>query len=213
MKPDVLTGARTLLEKALPNVPRGTLEQILRYIGLTMTWNPSINLTGAKDPMIFLKRHVLDCVEAYRALPKVSAYMDIGSGAGLPGLIWAILDSSRNFILLEILKKRSAFLNRAVGELALSRVKVVNQSFAEIEETNLPETFDLVSRGTWPPDALLQTAAGARFRWSRWWVFSNEILHQQYLKLSPHYKIRAESLIYPKNEGVNGLLTRLDREK
>ena len=211
MKVANLTGAKTLLEKYLPNVPRGTWDQLLRYIDLTMTWNPSINLTGAKDPNAFFHEQILDCVAAYQVLPKIQGYMDLGTGAGLPGLVWAILDPKRRFILVEILKKRAAFLQRAKGELEIKNVVILQKSFEKLSAEHLPKDFELVSRGTWPPQSLLRLAASTPLPWKTWWVFSNENLHRQYLKFSPTYTIRAESLEYPRSEGEMGLLTRLDR--
>ena len=213
MKSDALAGARILLEKELPNVPRETSEALLRYASLTMTWNPSINLTGAKDPITFLQNQVLDCAHAYEVLPRARGYLDLGSGAGLPGLVWALLDPDRQIILVEVLKKRSAFLNRAVAELNLPMVTVFNQSFSDLIPKSLPTGFEVVSRGTWPPQELLALADQTPLPWKTWWVFSGEKLHQEYLKFSPSYKIRAQSLNYPKSKGNKGLLTRLDRRE
>ncbi|HKY63887.1 MAG TPA: RsmG family class I SAM-dependent methyltransferase [bacterium] len=211
MSSEFPSGARILLEKALPNVPRETWKALLRYGSLTMTWNPSINLTGAKDLSVFLQNQVLDCALAYQALPATSGYLDLGSGAGLPGLVWSILDPTRKMILVEVLKKRSAFLHRVVGELKLANVSVLHRPFQELQPNQLPADYSLVSRGTWPPQELLQLAATTSLPWETWWIFSNEKLHQEYLKLSPTYKIRAQSLHYPKYQGEKGLLTRLDR--
>lgn len=211
MKADWTTGASILLEKELPNVPRGTREAFLRYANLTMTWNPSINLTGAKDPITFIENHILDCAQAFLMIPKAEGYLDLGTGAGLPGLVWALLDRERNFILVEVLKKRAAFLQRTVAELNLENVSVLNQSFLELDPKILPPNFEVVSRGTWPPQELLSLADQTLLSWKTWWVFSSEKLQQEYLKFSPGYKIRAQSLKYPKNKGQEGLLTRLDR--
>ena len=212
MKPNSLSGARTLLEQGLPNVPRETIEKLLRYTGLTMTWNPRVNLTGAKDPSTFVEHQVLDCAQAYFALPSSQVFVDLGSGSGLPGIVWAILNPDQRIILVEILKKRSAFLNRTIAELELKNSTVIHGSFLDLRPHLVPEAGNLVSRGTWPPQELLKLAQNTLLPWKRWWVFSNEKLHQQYLKLSPAYTIRADSLKYLKNNQENGLLTRLDRE-
>lgn len=211
MSSELTSGVKILLEKALPNVPRETSEGLLRYASLTMTWNPSINLTGAKDPSTFLQEQVLDCALAFQALPSAPGYLDLGTGAGLPGLVWALLDPGCELILVEVLKKRSAFLHRAVGELKLSNVSVLNRSFHELEPEDLPTGYALVSRGTWPPQELMELAAKTILPWKTWWVFSNEKLHQEYLNFSPTYKISAKSLNYSKYQGGKGLLTRLDR--
>ena len=213
MKSEALAGAETLLEKALPNVPRETIQLLLRYASLTMTWNPSINLTGAKDLSTFVESQILDCANAFQALSVENAFVDLGSGAGLPGIVWAILAPDREIVLVEVLKKRTAFLNRVVAELDLRRVRVLNQPYLELETKILPQKFDLVSRGTWPPQELLFLAESSWLPWSHWWVFSGEKLHQDYLKLSPSYKINAESLNYLKKNGEKGVLTRLDRRE
>jgi 16S rRNA (guanine(527)-N(7))-methyltransferase RsmG len=213
MKPEALAGVKILLEKGPPNVPRETKERLLRYISLTMTWNPRVNLTGAKDPNTFLRQQVLDCALAYEALPQAKGYLDLGSGAGLPGIVWAILDSNRPFVLVEVLKKRSAFLNRVVGDLELKNVSVLSLDFSKLGGSQIPDDYDVVSRGTWPPQELLKLASETKLKWKTWWVFSSEKLHASYLKFSPNYKISAESLNYLKNNGEKGLLTRLDHRE
>lgn len=93
------------------------------WLGLHQRWSRRINLTGPADVEELIDRHLLDCAAVLPLLPP-GALADVGSGAGLPGLVIAILQPERRLFLLEVLERRCAFLEQAVLTLGLTNVSV-----------------------------------------------------------------------------------------
>lgn len=219
--PDPRTGEWNLLEKTLPNVPRETVERLLRYADLALAWNRKINLTGAKSLQEFIEDHILDCAAAWAVIDPKSNFVDVGTGAGLPGVVWALLGPASSFVLLDSLLKRIAFLQRIRGELHLDNVQVLTGRFEDITIQALPpstQVCDLVSRGTAAPSELLQLARSSTLPWRRWYVFSNEKIHSQYLTQAPPLGVEVKKISYTKfsrqaEAGRPGILTLLQRDE
>lgn len=95
----------------------------LAYIDLLSQWNSAYSLTGIKDKGKMLSHHILDSLAV---LPYIKAAncLDIGSGAGLPGLILALARPDQHWLLLDSNKKKVRFLNQAVMELKPGNVAV-----------------------------------------------------------------------------------------
>lgn len=102
---------------------------LARFLGLLEKWNRVFNLTAVRDPNEMISRHVLDSLTARPFLHGLSV-LDVGTGAGLPGLPLAIVEPQRQFALLDAGGKKIRFVQHAVGELAIGNVQVV-QSRAE----------------------------------------------------------------------------------
>jgi 16S rRNA (guanine527-N7)-methyltransferase len=113
------------------SVPRGTFGSadvsedvataLSRYADLVRRWSERVNLVGPSDLDHFESRHIADCLRLLplaRALPPGPA-IDVGSGAGLPGVVLAAADPARPWRLLEPHRRRAAFLEEVVRELEL----------------------------------------------------------------------------------------------
>jgi 16S rRNA (guanine527-N7)-methyltransferase len=88
-------------------------------------WNRRINLTAHRSPEAVIERLVLDSLALARILPPFRSLVDIGSGAGFPGLPAAILLPDRRVTLVEARERRHHFQRAAVRELGLENVRVV----------------------------------------------------------------------------------------
>jgi 16S rRNA (guanine527-N7)-methyltransferase len=100
--------------------------QLTAYWALVRKWAPRIDLLAPGDVGRFRKRHIEDCLRLrplLRELPEGTA-VDVGSGAGLPGLVLAIAAPRRPWRLLEPRGRRAAFLEEVVRELGLANVQV-----------------------------------------------------------------------------------------
>lgn len=113
---------------ALVPVSRETLAKLEAYLGLMVKWQKAINLVGRstlEDPW---RRHVLDCAQLFRHLPPGPLRLaDLGSGAGLPGLVLAIMRPScgiDEMHLVEADRRKAQFLREAARRLALDNVRV-----------------------------------------------------------------------------------------
>jgi 16S rRNA (guanine527-N7)-methyltransferase len=101
------------------------LDQARRYAELLATDGVTRGLIGPRETERLWDRHLLNCAVVAELLPERGELVDIGSGAGLPGVVLAMLRPSLSVILLEPLLRRSLFLSECVTELGLSNVTVV----------------------------------------------------------------------------------------
>jgi 16S rRNA (guanine527-N7)-methyltransferase len=137
------------------NVSRETLVRLERYAGLLRKWQPAINLVGPRTLDDLWRRHMLDSAQL-APLAQGQRWLDIGSGAGFPGLVLAILGVGEVH-LVESDARKAAFLATVIRETAAHAVVHV----ARIE--SLPaEPFDVITaRAVAPLHQLL--AWGSRF--------------------------------------------------
>jgi 16S rRNA (guanine527-N7)-methyltransferase len=112
---------------ASPDVVAGSAEdqaRLFAFAGLLRTRAVSLGFIGPRDADRILERHVVDSARAARCIPTGATVVDIGSGAGLPGVPVAILRPDLVVTLLEPSRKRVAFLELVVGELSIRNVEV-----------------------------------------------------------------------------------------
>lgn len=103
------------------------LEKIQSYIELLLKWNKVYNLTSITSPKEIAVRHILDSLSIIKYIGDSKSLIDIGSGAGLPGIVIAIIKPDCKITLLDTNSKRTAFLNQVRINLKLDNVNVVNQ--------------------------------------------------------------------------------------
>ncbi|HHW78176.1 MAG TPA: 16S rRNA (guanine(527)-N(7))-methyltransferase RsmG [Xanthomonadaceae bacterium] len=110
--------------------------QLMVYLALLERWNRAYNLTAVRDPEAMVVRHVLDSLSI---LPWVEGprVLDVGSGAGLPGIPLAIARPGDEFCLLDSNGKRTRFLTQVVAELRLRNVGVVRSRVEDYQPENL----------------------------------------------------------------------------
>ena len=108
------------------------VSQIRQYLQLLLKWNQKINLTAEKDPAEILKKHVFDSLQYVRAIEPGFRMMDIGSGAGFPGILLKIIFPQLQLVLLESQRKRCSFLETVVRDLEMEQVKVFNARAEDI---------------------------------------------------------------------------------
>ncbi len=136
---------------------------ICAYLRLLQKWGQRINLTADPSPERVVSRHLPDALYLYRkmsgdlGLNSTTVYLDVGSGAGLPGLLVAVLLPGLQCTLVESIAKKCTFLRTVVHELGLSSVQVVNK---RLEPGDLFQADIVSSRATWSPETWLQRAAG-----------------------------------------------------
>jgi 16S rRNA (guanine527-N7)-methyltransferase len=137
-------------------VSRETEERLRAYVDLLLRWNRRINLVSARSADDVWRRHVVDSLQLLPLLPADGAapLLDIGSGAGFPGLVLAAA-TGRPTRLVEADKRKAAFLAEASARLGLAGVKVHAE---RIEDVELPGARLLTARALAPLPALLRHA-------------------------------------------------------
>ena len=119
------------------------VSQIRQYLQLLLKWNQKINLTAEKDPEEILKKHVFDSLQYCRAIEPGFRVMDIGSGAGFPGIVLKIIFPQLQLALVETQRKRCSFLETVVRDLEMEQVTVFNARADDISG-NQAGQFDVV---------------------------------------------------------------------
>ncbi len=122
------------------SVSASQLEQLLAFLGLIQKWNKAYNLSGVRDSVAMVGVHLLDSLAV---LPHVrrGRTIDIGTGAGLPGIPLAIMMPDSAFVLLDSNAKKTRFVQQAIVELKLKNVGVVQ---ARAEDYQPERRFDTV---------------------------------------------------------------------
>ncbi len=121
-------------------VSRGTKAKLECYVALLVKWNKKINLIARSSEDKIWERHIADSMQLVPHLPSdAKTVADIGSGAGLPGIVLALM-SEKQFTLIERDQRKCAFLAEAVRECGIINVEIVNSDVAEVHRK-----FDVIT--------------------------------------------------------------------
>lgn len=128
----------------------GQADRLLTYLSLLQRWNATYNLTAVRDPAAMWLQHVVDCMTAVpsvrrhlqaRTLGRRPRILDVGSGGGLPGIVWAVLMPEADVICVDTVGKKAAFIRQAAGQLGLPNLQARQ---ARVEQLN-ERPFDLIT--------------------------------------------------------------------
>ncbi|MDF1882377.1 16S rRNA (guanine(527)-N(7))-methyltransferase RsmG [Sulfurimonas sp. SAG-AH-194-C21] len=122
------------------NLPENFFYNVQKYKEHLHKWNKIHNLTGAKDNNT-IDEFIYDAIFPISFLPTVSSLMDIGTGAGFPGMILALGLPDTHVTLVEPLSKRASFLQFIKADLGLKNVTVVKKRVEQME----PKIFDMIT--------------------------------------------------------------------
>jgi 16S rRNA (guanine527-N7)-methyltransferase len=121
-------------------------DALLRFVALLQHWNATYNLTAVREPAQMLTLHIADCLAVVPALRRHLAgtmgrrLLDVGSGGGLPGVVFAILRPELDVTCVDTVGKKAAFVQQVAVELGLHNLA---SEHARVEKLKLPP-FDLI---------------------------------------------------------------------
>ena len=145
------TALRERLEAGAPElgVPLepAAADALLELLGLLERWNRAYNLTAVDAPAEALTKHVLDSLAALRGV-QGTRVLDVGTGAGFPGLPLAVVAPERTFTLLDSHRKKLRFVDQAAATLGLDNVTTVH---ARAEDYAPEAGFDTVTCRAFAP--------------------------------------------------------------
>lgn len=135
---------------------QSTQQKLIAFVKLLQKWNKVYNLTAIRDPQQIIIRHILDSLSVlpYLQGPRI---LDVGAGAGLPGIPLALLSPGLTFVECDSVAKKTRFMQQAVTELALENVEVVQ---SRVEDMHDGLSFDSVISRAFAPLADIITLAG-----------------------------------------------------
>lgn len=122
------------------NLPDGAEEKLAAYLALLAKWNKVYNLTAIRNPDEMITHHLLDSLAVLPELQKLApagrrfSVADVGSGAGLPGLVLAIARPDWSLASVEAVDKKAAFQRQATIELGLGNVSIHCRRVEDIDE-------------------------------------------------------------------------------
>ena len=131
---------RILCEGAeLMSIPisESQVQQLLSYHSLILKWNKVYNLSAIRDPLESIKKHFLDSLSILNFI-KPGLLLDVGSGAGLPGIVIAIMKPKTKVFVLDSIGKKCRFMQNVKTELSLENLIVIN---SRVESFESEESF------------------------------------------------------------------------
>ncbi len=150
MKPPPLDlrGGLLRVAKALAlEISPAQIDMLLQYLALLQRWNSTYNLTSVRDPAQMLTLHLADCLAMLKPLRRHlggrsnARVLDVGSGAGLPGVLIAALNPGWAVTCVDTVGKKAAFVQQVATELALRNLQSVH---ARVEKLDAP-AFDIIT--------------------------------------------------------------------
>ena len=121
------------------NVSRGEYEALIKYQSLLLKWNKSINLISKASENNLWKRHINDSLQLLKYIDPIKTVVDIGSGAGLPGIILSI-GGVKNITLIESDTRKAVFLRQA-SKLSLNKINIIEERLDE----NFKGNYDILT--------------------------------------------------------------------
>jgi 16S rRNA (guanine527-N7)-methyltransferase len=132
------------LQLPVSGQPEKWAEALDLFLAEWARWNNKINLTAEEDAEAVIQKHIFDSLQYVRAVQHPHGQvMDIGSGAGFPGIPLKVIFPELNFVLVESQRKRTNFLRNCVRKMKLENVEVLNQRAEDLRAGYL-NRFDLV---------------------------------------------------------------------
>ena len=121
------------------------IDRLQEFCHILQKWNTKINLTSEKDALSILEKHVFDSLQYLRWLVPTHKTLDIGSGAGFPGIPVKIIHPTLDLTLLESQRKRCSFLREAIRSLKLEGAQVAEGRAEDFfSQEPFSEKFDRV---------------------------------------------------------------------
>jgi len=173
-------------------LPENFFYNVQKYKEHLFKWNKIHNLTGAKDEKT-LDEFIYDAVFPVSFLPESKKLLDIGTGAGFPGMILAFALPDTQVTLVEPLMKRASFLQFIKADLGLKNVTVVKKRVEEMP----PQIFDLItSRAVTDTAMLLKLSENFRDENSKLLFYKGEKVFEEIDESMPHKIIQTNNRHY-----------------
>ena len=120
------------------------VNKFYKYMSLLIEWNEKINLTAITEPKDIILKHFIDSMTISKYIKDSDRIIDVGTGAGFPGIPIKIIKEENEIVLLDSLNKRISFLNEVIKELGLNNINCIHSRAEEAgRNKNFREKFDI----------------------------------------------------------------------
>lgn len=167
--------------------------KLLIYIDLLLKWNKTYNLTSLTKKEDIITTHLLDCLSVVKKIDG-QRILDVGSGAGLPGLMIAIARPTTHLCLIDKVAKKTSFMKQVVLELELSNVEIIH---GRVEDLRVKNPFDtIVSRAFSEVEKFISLTQHLISKQGVWLIMkSKKIMTEDLKKLDKSFEV--EPIIVP----------------
>ena len=125
---------------------KNQIEKFYKYMDLLIEWNEKINLTAITNRKDILVKHFIDSLTIQRYLGDAVNIIDVGTGAGFPGIPIKIVNPNLKVVLVDSLNKRINFLQEVIKQLNLDNIEVIHARAEDLgQNKKYRETFDIVT--------------------------------------------------------------------
>lgn len=120
------------------------IEKFYNYMNLLLEWNEKINLTAITEPNEVILKHFIDSATIIKYIENNMSIVDVGTGAGFPGIPLNIIKSNAKYTLVDSLNKRINFLNEIIEKVDLQNINTVHSRIEDFAKNN-KEKFDIAT--------------------------------------------------------------------
>ncbi len=205
----VTPNLRTMMDDGLSHMgldlDEDRREQLLHYVELLDKWNKVYNLTAVREPERMLGLHILDSLSVRSHVAHCKTIIDVGTGAGLPGLVLAIANPDIKFSLLDTIAKKTTFVRQAIGELGLDNAVTLTE---RVENYRPASGFDgVISRAFAELKDFVEGAAHLCNANGRLFAMKGVYPHDEIARLPAGFKVeQVIPLAVPSVEGQRHLV-------
>tara|TARA_B110000967_G_C18653659_1_gene444653 strand:+ start:104 stop:727 length:624 start_codon:yes stop_codon:yes gene_type:complete len=163
----LVSGLETLGIKNQGNL----IDKLLIYMKLLIKWNQTYNLTAITEEPHIITHHLLDCLSIIK-LVKATNILDVGSGAGLPGLILALCFPDKKITMIDKVGKKTAFIQQVIGEFSLNNARVLNNRVEDMK--NYHEYDGIISRAFSDMETLINLTSHLLVEQGNWYAMKSK---------------------------------------
>lgn len=189
----------TGLESLGQSLTAAQIDAMMDYLAELVRWNKAYNLTAVTDPAEMIDRHLIDSL-SIRTFLDGKRILDAGTGAGLPGLVLAIAEPGRHFILVDSNGKKIRFLRHIARTFGLENIELVQARLESLELERAPD--EIIARALAPLARLVEWHAPWLAQGARLLAMKGRLEEAERFAVPDAYNVELHTLEHAGREGA-----------
>jgi len=132
------------------------IDSFSSYLSILLTWDSRFNLTSIKSPTLIIRLHFIDSLAISPFISPTGRLLDVGSGAGFPGIPLKIIAPKKEVILVEPQRKKANFMREVIRTLKIDGIEVIEERAETIDPSMIGLFSEVVNRALGSPDHFLR---------------------------------------------------------